>query len=182
MNILLGLKTPGTYRAGLHGLEMLRTLNPSITIVSGCEPGDTECVRSKTNRQCSLRANVNRMEQAAGAFGMVSKSVLSSGSWVSAVLENATIAQPDLIVVSDSMCKEDEGCRPSVEEITRIIDTTKRSVLVARSVSSLLETCNAVFATDHSPFSLRCLRSLLRLMPIGLTHIRVVSALENVLS
>jgi nucleotide-binding universal stress UspA family protein len=115
-------------------------------------------------------------ELLAGNYGIVSKSIVSSQPWADAVLQNATVFQPDLVIISDDLSLNH---RPTTADIIQIIDSAKCSVLVARTTGSSPESSTAVFATDHSPFCLRCIRSLLRLLPTGITNIRIVSALEE---
>jgi len=173
MNILVGQKTPGSYNAGIQGLDLLNIPNPYITIVSGCDPGP------EGSTEIGAASGLPLAELAASSFGVVSKSVVSQANWVEAVLMNAQISRPDLIIISDDTFELSSDCRPKPDEILQIVEQATCSVLISRTRSSNSEAPLALFATDHSPFCLRSIRSLLRLLPTGITHIRVVSALEN---
>lgn len=173
MNILIVHSGHQDSSIGLAGLSVLGVANPAITIINTCS---TDAAGGLSNSQKEI---LHSIEQDAAKIGTVSKIINVNRSWADRVLEHAAVSMPDLIVVSDNGASRELVPTTEDPDLVRVIENARCSVLLVRESIGLPESIQAVFATDHSPYCLRCIRSLLRLQPSGVKQIRIITALDD---
>ena len=173
MNILIVHSGQQDSSIGLAGLSVLGVANPTITIINACSTA-TGVGPSRTKEEI-----LRPIELEATKIGTVSKIIHAEQSWADRVLEHAAASMPDLIVLSDDGASKELLPTTEDPDLVKVIENARCSVLLVRESIGLPESMRAVFATDHSPYCLRCIRSLLRLQPSGLKQIRIITALDD---
>lgn len=118
------------------------------------------------------------MAKVAGHLGVegdtVPKTVLD-GAPAERLMSHADAVGADLLAVTASHRGPVE--RILVGSVARsLLVGAKQSLLLARPHTGDTRPLRALFATDHSPYSLRCATELLRLAPRGIDELVIVSA------
>lgn len=106
-----------------------------------------------------------------------SEILLTHGHAAERLIEEAEAVNADLIAVN-GMRVDLVGANAIGSVSAGIAIATKQSVLISKGSREIGPRFRAVFATDHSPFSSRCLERFLQLAPKGIAEIMVVSAWE----
>lgn len=107
--------------------------------------------------------------------GLGAKAVVATGNPTERLMAHADESHADLVVINGTVAG------PLVAFLTGsvargLVIGAHQSVLLARGKADPLRPLRAVLATDHSPYSERCITRLTQLWPQGIQHITVLTS------
>ncbi|WP_395093852.1 universal stress protein [Armatimonas sp.] len=122
----------------------------------------------------SAREAMEKVVADVGA-GLGAKAVVAMGNPTERLMVHADETHADLIAINGTVAG------PLVAFLTGsvargLVIGAHQSVLLARGKSEELRPLRAVLATDHSPYSERCMAQLTQLWPQGIQHITVLTS------
>jgi len=189
MKIVLGVDTEDIYREAVCLLGRLKFPFSEVVAVNVCEPVPLPAyavalLAPIDEMEAHKRERSNHLlESVSSEIERITHSVCIGtqgriGSPSHEMMDAAEQESADLIAIgSHRLGPLESFFTGSVGRALSIHSET--SFLVARSGIEDSAEVSAVFATDHSEHSDRCLEELLRLNPLGLTKIHIVFAAET---
>jgi len=189
MKIVLGVDTEDIYREAACLLGRLKFPSSEVVAVHVCEPAPLPAFAvalfapvdametHKVERSNHLLGSVSgEIERLSHSVCIGTQSRIGSPSYE--IIEAAEQECADLVAIgSHRLGPIQSFFTGSVGRALSVHSET--SFLVARSGIEENSEVTAVFATDHSEHSDRCLDELLRLNPLGLTKIHIVFAADT---
>lgn len=187
--IVLGAEQAEDFDLIYSLLKRLRFANAELTVAHVIEPVHPAALAVSQDAAYVLAQDLERImeaaqkhadavlahaKQALGADGIEAETVALQGHRIDELLNYCESADADLIAIGSEM----KGPIASVlfGSVSRAIaQHAKRSLLVAKP-SEKNGMLHAVLATDHSKYMERCLDELLRLHPMGIDRLDIVTA------
>jgi nucleotide-binding universal stress UspA family protein len=158
-------------------LELLHAANPVFPFMTpdGSDAGlQTEYLKAI---EALGSEALNEASNVSCTDGFPTRTKMVFGSAASSIIEEAGLQRAQLVAVTATH-HGSLSCSFLGSVSRALAVACPASVLIAKSPIEDGEPLKVVFATDHSPFSERCLEQFIAMKPHGVTHVHVVSAYD----